>query len=238
MLRVKKVLLGACGAAAVAAGAVSAAQAHTVVASTTNCDVYARQYAQVHAPRFGLFAGWRRAYDFAYNQCLAGDPVSMAPAAGLAGVVTAPVVAAANIAAGAVTTAATIAGTALSVPAAAATALASPFPAAPVVQAPSPQVRPAAAEPVVTKNYRGSFTEADLALIGGERTTTTALAVPAMTTVVRAPAMAATTTSLALTAAPAQGTPEWYSYCAAKYRSFDPATGTYFAFSGERRMCR
>ena len=116
---------------------------------------------------------------------------------------------------------------------AAATALARPF-----VPAPAPRVRPAAAEPVVTKNYRGSFTETDLALIGGApAATATALAVPATTTtVVRAPAM--TTTSLALAVAPAQGTAEWYSYCAAKYRSFDPATGTYLAFSGERRMCR
>ena len=27
-------------------------------------------------------------------------------------------------------------------------------------------------------------------------------------------------------------------YCAARYRSYDPATGTYVASSGERRICR
>jgi hypothetical protein len=232
MLSVKKLLLGACGAAAIAAGAISTAHAHTVVGSTSDCTVYARQYASVNAPHFGLFGGWRRAHAYAYNQCLAGD-AAMAPAAGVAGLVTAPVAAATNIAAGAVTTAGAIAGAALSVPAAVVGGLASPF-----KPAGTTRVEPAAAEPVVTKNYRGSFTEADLALIGGERTTTTALAVPAMTTVVRAPAMAATAAGLAMMAAPARGSSEWYSYCAAKYRSFDPATGTYLAFSGERRMCR
>jgi len=31
---------------------------------------------------------------------------------------------------------------------------------------------------------------------------------------------------------------EWLRYCAAKYRSFDPASGTYVAWQGERRVCR
>ncbi len=30
----------------------------------------------------------------------------------------------------------------------------------------------------------------------------------------------------------------WYSYCAAKYRSFDPATGTFQPYHGPRRLCR
>jgi hypothetical protein len=31
---------------------------------------------------------------------------------------------------------------------------------------------------------------------------------------------------------------EWYRYCAEKYRSFNPRTGTYTTYSGERRFCR
>lgn len=34
------------------------------------------------------------------------------------------------------------------------------------------------------------------------------------------------------------GTPEYNRYCSGKYRSFDPATGTFMSFSGERRPCR
>ena len=64
----------------------------------------------------------------------------------------------------------------------------------------------------------------------------TRVVTPRVAAVAGAPAM--TRTSFALAAAPVEGTPEWYSYCAAKYRSFDPATGTYLAFSGVRRMCR
>lgn len=33
------------------------------------------------------------------------------------------------------------------------------------------------------------------------------------------------------------GAPEWLRYCAAKYRNFDPATGTYVTRRGERRVC-
>ena len=32
--------------------------------------------------------------------------------------------------------------------------------------------------------------------------------------------------------------PEWIAYCARKYRSFNPRTGTYVAYSGKIRMCR
>ncbi|GAB4231500.1 MAG: hypothetical protein Kow0032_13760 [Methyloligellaceae bacterium] len=38
--------------------------------------------------------------------------------------------------------------------------------------------------------------------------------------------------------APAPWTPEWYAYCASKYRSFDPRTGTYQPYHGPRRLCR
>ncbi|WP_246270382.1 BA14K family protein [Hongsoonwoonella zoysiae] len=32
-------------------------------------------------------------------------------------------------------------------------------------------------------------------------------------------------------------TPEWYRYCRAKYRSFNPDTGYYIAYSGQYRFC-
>jgi hypothetical protein len=38
--------------------------------------------------------------------------------------------------------------------------------------------------------------------------------------------------------APAPWTPEWYAYCARKYRSFDPASGTFQPYYGPRRLCR
>ncbi len=37
--------------------------------------------------------------------------------------------------------------------------------------------------------------------------------------------------------APAPWTPDWYAYCARKYRSFDPHSGTYLGFDGYRRLC-
>lgn len=36
----------------------------------------------------------------------------------------------------------------------------------------------------------------------------------------------------------APGTPEWIAYCARKYKSFNPRTGTYLAYSGKYRYCR
>ncbi|WP_417768153.1 BA14K family protein [Stappia sp.] len=33
-------------------------------------------------------------------------------------------------------------------------------------------------------------------------------------------------------------TPGWYSYCARKYRSFNPDTGYFLAYSGRYRFCR
>jgi len=31
---------------------------------------------------------------------------------------------------------------------------------------------------------------------------------------------------------------EWYAYCTSKYRSFDPATGTFQPYHGPRQLCR
>ncbi|GGB49699.1 hypothetical protein GCM10011316_22260 [Roseibium aquae] len=33
-------------------------------------------------------------------------------------------------------------------------------------------------------------------------------------------------------------TPEWIAYCSRKFKSFDPRSGTYLAYSGKRRYCR
>ena len=38
--------------------------------------------------------------------------------------------------------------------------------------------------------------------------------------------------------APPPWTPDWYAYCASKYRSFDPRSGTYQPYYGPRRFCR
>lgn len=32
--------------------------------------------------------------------------------------------------------------------------------------------------------------------------------------------------------------PAWYQYCSAKFRSFNPATGTYTTYSGVQRFCQ
>lgn len=32
--------------------------------------------------------------------------------------------------------------------------------------------------------------------------------------------------------------PAWYQYCSAKYRSFNPSTGTYTTYRGEQRFCQ
>jgi hypothetical protein len=31
--------------------------------------------------------------------------------------------------------------------------------------------------------------------------------------------------------------PNWLTYCSQRYRSFDPATGTYLGYDGQRRVC-
>ncbi|MCB1508064.1 MAG: BA14K family protein [Hyphomicrobiaceae bacterium] len=33
-------------------------------------------------------------------------------------------------------------------------------------------------------------------------------------------------------------TADWYAYCASRYRSFDPATGTFQPYEGPRQLCR
>ncbi|MGI9484104.1 MAG: BA14K family protein [Hyphomicrobiales bacterium] len=38
--------------------------------------------------------------------------------------------------------------------------------------------------------------------------------------------------------APPEGSQEWIEYCTAKYKSFDPQTGMYLAYSGKYRRCR
>ena len=37
---------------------------------------------------------------------------------------------------------------------------------------------------------------------------------------------------------PAPWTPAWYAYCEDKYRSFDPRSGTFMGYDGQRHMCR
>ena len=37
---------------------------------------------------------------------------------------------------------------------------------------------------------------------------------------------------------PQPWTREWYAYCDAKYRSFDPRSGTFQPYHGRRRLCR
>lgn len=39
-------------------------------------------------------------------------------------------------------------------------------------------------------------------------------------------------------AAPQPWSGEWYRYCAAKYRSFNPKTGYFLAYSGQYKFCR
>ena len=34
------------------------------------------------------------------------------------------------------------------------------------------------------------------------------------------------------------GPPDWISYCFSRYRSFDPASGTYMGYDGRRHYCR
>ena len=34
------------------------------------------------------------------------------------------------------------------------------------------------------------------------------------------------------------GDPDWHAYCASKYRSYDPRTGTFLGYDGYRHPCR
>jgi hypothetical protein len=73
-MSVTKLLLGLGGAAVLAAGAASMASAQSEVAAGVGpCKFYAREYAAVHVPQFGLL-GWNIAYRHAYNACVAGGP--------------------------------------------------------------------------------------------------------------------------------------------------------------------
>jgi hypothetical protein len=61
---------------------------------------------------------------------------------------------------------------------------------------------------------------------------------PLHSDVAQAPAVVAPVLLADAGTAPARGTAEWNSYCAAKFKSFDPATGTYRNFEGQTRECR
>ncbi|PVB59444.1 BA14K family protein [Labrenzia sp. 011] len=37
---------------------------------------------------------------------------------------------------------------------------------------------------------------------------------------------------------PAPWSPAWYDYCSSKYRSFNPNTGYFLAYSGQHKFCR
>jgi hypothetical protein len=38
--------------------------------------------------------------------------------------------------------------------------------------------------------------------------------------------------------APSGGSADWMAYCSQRYRSFDPASGTYMGYDGQRRLCQ
>lgn len=40
-----------------------------------------------------------------------------------------------------------------------------------------------------------------------------------------------------ITVTPEPWTPEWYRYCTERFRSFDPQSGTYMGFDGQRHFC-
>jgi hypothetical protein len=152
---VRSLLLGLGGAAIVAtgvAGTASTANAQVVAATPGACEIYAHEYAAVHASQFGT-AGWDTAYRFAYNECLIGGPSFVA---GLGYVAGSALHAGAHVAGTALHAGTSLAGAALSIPGTilggTAAALAPPATTAPAAPVVSPT-----AEPVVTKNYRGTF---------------------------------------------------------------------------------
>jgi hypothetical protein len=165
---VKSLLLAVGGAAIVATGVAGTANAHIVAASPGSCDLYAREYAAVHAPQFG-FGGWNSAYRYAYNQCLAGGPDFVSatpygygygyryghagPFATFGSALAAPVYFGAHVAGSALHAGTTVAGAALSIPGTILSGTASAF--SPYA-APEPTISPTAA-PVVRKNYRGTY---------------------------------------------------------------------------------
>jgi hypothetical protein len=170
----KKFLLGAAGAALLATGAAGSAHAQAVYAATDACEMYAHEYATVHAPHFGRF-GWDAAYRHAYNECLTGGPTFVsAPYTGplyYTGPF-APFGTAATLAGAALAAPLSVAGAAVTAGADIATgtaaALASPFdpalepefapePVAPATGHLNPPIHPTMSEPVVMRNFRGSF---------------------------------------------------------------------------------
>ena len=227
---VKSLLLGLGGAAVVASGVAgtTSANAQLVAATTGACESYAQEYAAVNTPRFG---DWNTAYRFAYNECLTGGPEFVAdgpyaydgyayngyaygggPFAAGAYVAGSALQAGASVAGSALNAGANIAGAALSIPGAILGGTASAL--APTTVPVEPRISPTA-EPVVVKNYRGTYETAPVAT--GVPQTASALAVP--------------------TATAEPFSPEWIAYCDAKYNSFNPETGMYMAYSGTYRMC-
>jgi hypothetical protein len=45
-------------------------------------------------------------------------------------------------------------------------------------------------------------------------------------------------TGAAYAPGPGSGDTDWVAYCSAKYRSFDPSTGTFMGYDGLRHECR
>lgn len=52
------------------------------------------------------------------------------------------------------------------------------------------------------------------------------------------PSLPAPSGSYYSSAGVAPGSADWNAYCASKYRSFDPATGTFLGYDGKRHYCR
>lgn len=87
----------------------------------------------------------------------------------------------------------------------------------------------ASAEPVVLNHLDCRFDETAQTLVCPEIIPTGRAA----TVAVSAPAAAPVKVGK-----PEQGTAEWNEACAAKYNSFDPATGNYRSYSGQTKPCR
>lgn len=87
---------------------------------------------------------------------------------------------------------------------------------------------PASAEIVTPNHLDCNFNEATQALVCPEITMPSGRAaaepVPAVS-------------SGSVQTEPAKGSAEWNAACAAKYKSFDAATGTYKSFGGKKRPC-
>lgn len=60
----------------------------------------------------------------------------------------------------------------------------------------------------------------------------------AVGTMVGAAASGSGTTTTYYRGSPQPWTSEWYAYCSSKYRSFDPSSGTFLGYDGQRHFCR